>query len=470
MKKLIVIIILFTLSFCAFAQSQYQTQEVYATIKSGINLNLRYGPGKNYKSLEMLKGGSIVSIENLNDYAQGWICVKSEAGNIGYVSTQYLVGNYVEEFSSRKYNVNPQEEDDWTNGLEKFFFPFFNFWKNLYLNIVNIGWWGFLIAIVSLALSGGIVYCIRSYDSWFEKPWIHYVLYFITILPTIGLFTVLLMYKYQPILSDRILLFLLALVPAILTAHAGWGIRECGMYDGERYKNGNYYAGQLLQFPIWIMITLTFWYTLCFPLIEYTEYAFIYHGGGFWRFLIGLIVILLIMVAVLALWRYVIVPKFLKIVGNFSLHIMTITLWWAMVKIAFNWAYANFNGFGYLLVLFFGGAMLLMLIIGVEADLQASRCPKCHNCWADETNLTDEGVSYESSTHWESMGNGNIRPHHSGAEVSNAKRLIATTIATHHWTTEHTCPKCQYKWDISHSEEVGRTSKDLGGRKWNEEW
>ena len=414
-------------------------------------------------------GGSTVTIENLNNYAEGWVCVKSEAGNIGYVSTQYLVGDYVEQFTSREVNITQSEEDNWTNGLSEFFSPFFNFWKNLFLNIANMGWWGFLIAIVSLALSGGIVYCIRSYDGWFEKPWIHYLLYFLTILPTIGLFNIVLMYKYHPLFSDKILLFLLALVPTILSAHAGWGIRECGMYYGERHKNMNRYVGQLLQFPVWMMIMLAFWYTFCFPLIEYSEYAFSYHGGGFWRFLIGLAVIILIMMAVLAIWRFVIIPYFLKIAGKNPLHIMTITLWWAMVKIAFNWAYANFNGFGYLLVILFGGLMLFGLISCVTMDLEASRCPMCHDCWGEETNLIDEGIRYESSTHWESMGGGNINPHHSGAEVSNARRRVRTIVAIHDWTTEHTCPKCQCKWEIFHTEEVGRSSQELE-RKWEERY
>ena len=148
---------------------------------------------------------------------------------------------------------------------------------------------------------------------------------------------------------------------------------------------------------------------------------------------------------------------------------MTLTLWWALVRIAFNWGYENFNGFAYLLILFFGGILLLGVIGGILGELQASRCPMCHNMDAEQTNLTDEGVSYSTSTGWQSMSDSSISPRHYGAEVSNAQKLVKTTVATHNWTTEHTCPECGCKWDISHSEEVGRDTQELR-RSWTERY
>ena len=93
----------------------------------------------------------------------------------------------------------------------------------------------------------------------------------------------------------------------------------------------------------------------------------------------------------------------------------------------------------------------------------------CHNCNADQTKLTDEGVSYSTHTSWENMSDSNIRTRHSGASVSDARRLVRTTVGTHNWTTEHTCPNCGCKWDISHSEEVSRNSRELE-RRWTEHY
>ncbi len=73
LNLLIAIILLFIVSPNAFAKNQQQTKDVYATIQSGTNLNLRQGPGKSYSSLEILPGGSTVTIVNINTYDQGWI-------------------------------------------------------------------------------------------------------------------------------------------------------------------------------------------------------------------------------------------------------------------------------------------------------------------------------------------------------------------------------------------------------------
>ena len=472
---LVAMLLLFAIPSNASAETQYRYKEVFATVQPGTNLNMRQGPGKNNPLVERLLGGSKVTIVNLDKYDQGWVCVRSEAGNTGYVARRYLRGNYVEQFNSRELepvtSEEPYEEerDSITLNQSSFFYPFMNGVVRVCQSLFSLGWVGYLIVVVALALVAGIVYYLRSYDSSFEEPWIHYVLYVLTILPTWGLFETVLMYKYHPVFSDKILLFLFALVPAILSVHAGWGVRECGMYYGKYHKNTNRRVGQILQFPVWMMITLMFWYTFLLPLIELSEDAFYYSGGGFWLFIGGLIIGGAIIVAVLLVWTLFFVRKFFKTAGNWPVRIMTIVLWWASARIAFNWAYENFNGFSYLLMLFFGALVLIGIIGGVLSELQSSRCPMCHNCDAEQTNLTDEGVSYSTSTGWESMGSGGVSPRHRGAEVSNARRLVRTTVATHDWTTEHTCPVCGCKWDISHSEEVGRNKQELR-RSWTERY
>lgn len=469
---LVAMLLLFAVPANSSAETQYRYKDVYAT--PSTDLNMRQGPGKNNPLVERILEGSTVKIVNLDTYDQGWVYVESEAGNTGYVARKYLMGDYVEQFNARELEPVITEEtyEEDADGISinqsSILAPFLNSLARMCNNLMSLGWWGFVIVAVALALVAGIVYYIRSYDGYFETPWIHYVLYFLTILPAWGLFGIVLMYKYHPVFQEKILLFLFALVPAILAVHAGWGVRECGMYYGKYHKNANRRVGQLLQFPVWIMITLMFWYTFLLPLIELSE-DFSYNGGGFWRFVLGLIIVGAIIAAVLLAWTLFFVRKFFKTAGNWPVSIMTVVLWWALVRIAFNWAYANFNGFGYLLMLFFGGMVLIGIIGGVLSELHSSRCPMCHNCDAEQTNLTDEGVSYSTSTGWESMGSSNIRARHSGAEVSNAQRLVKTTVATHNWTTEHTCPVCGYKWDIDHSEEVGRKTEELK-RSWTEKY
>lgn len=470
LNLLIAIILLFIVSPNAFAKNQQQTKDVYATIQSGINLNLRQGPGKSYSSLEILPGGSTVTIVNLNTYDQGWICVKSTSGNVGYLSTKYLVGNYVEQFNAQKTIIN-QKKEHWQESFSTFISCFLNFWGDIFLRISNMGWKGFIVVAILLALAYGIIYCIRSFDRSYKKPWIHYLFYFVTILPTWGFFQILLTYKvstvYYMTLSDKILLFFVALIPAVLAVHAGWGIRECGMHDGKYLKNNNYYVGQFLQFPVWLLLISGFEYAFLTPLINYPEFT--YCGGGFWRFILGLIIIVAIVIAVLFLWLLIIIPIFFKIAGKWPLYIMTLTLWITMADIAYDWTYENFNGFGCFMAIFVGGLILITIIIAALVIIRETRCPMCHNCNGKQTNLTDEGISYSTSRSWRNMDDSKINPRYFNAEVSNARRLVETTTATHNWNTEHTCPNCQYQWNISHSEVVGSSSREIK-RRWDERY
>ena len=45
---------------------------------------------------------------------------------------------------------------------------------------------------------------------------------------------------------------------AALTIFAGWGVRECGMEDGKYHKNFNRIIGQILQFPVWMFVSIVF--------------------------------------------------------------------------------------------------------------------------------------------------------------------------------------------------------------------
>lgn len=457
--KFLMVIIISIISSVSFAQ------DVYTTIKTNTYLNLREGPGTNYSSKGKLYNGTSVKIIHINDYENGWVCVKDNLGRVGYVSANHLVGGYIEQFNT---NNNSQEKYDneelFTNAANSFVNGCFKVFKG----IINLGWWSWVIVIFALALAGGLIFWIRNIDPYFDTPWIHYLLYFIAVLPTWGMYSISSIYEDDLTFAGKCLLLLMVMVPAIITIHGGWGIRQCGMEYGKYHKNFNRHVGQFLLFPVCIIITFTFWNTILSPLIDWSD-DFTYQGGGFWRFLLGLIIGAIIITGVLWIWLLIIVRYFLKTIGNNSIYIMTIVLWWGLVWIGFNWIYANFNSIGFIITVFIGALICITILATFISILNESRCPMCHNCDADQTNLTDEGVSYSTHTSWESMSDSNIRTRHSGASVSDARRLVRTTIGTHNWTTEHTCPNCGCKWNIGHSEEVSRNSRELE-RRWTEHY
>lgn len=67
-----------------------------------INLNLRYGPGVEYKIITSLPKGTPVSIDEYCDCK--WVLVEY-GGNIGYISTKYLSSNPPRKEIKRKTRI-----------------------------------------------------------------------------------------------------------------------------------------------------------------------------------------------------------------------------------------------------------------------------------------------------------------------------------------------------------------------------
>ena len=494
LRKLAVLLVIF---FAAKSIALAQGEKVYAMVSTSTYLNLREGPGTEYRVLGKLYDGTKVAVLSLDTYASGWVKVLSPKGIVGYVSAKNLTGDYVAQFRT-KYSGTAAKSGKLAEKASgvwgvicskaavlwekiKIIYSKFSAWcmvqlgglvefcESLLLKAIGNGWGSLFLVALALVMSAGIVFGIRLLDESFEKPWIHYVLYFVTLLPTWVGFKLSTMFKSELTFLGNLLLLTMTLVPAVLTIHGGWGVRECGMYDGKYDKNFNREIGQLLQFPVWMMLTAVFWNTMLLPLIEFTDVYFTYQGGGFWRFVIGFVVSLAIVVGVLLAWVFFIIPIVFKTAGNWVLYIMSIVLWWAMMKMGWHWAYANFNGLGFVCIVGWSALIFLGCLTTILGVLNEMRCPMCHNCGANETDRTDHGVSYSTSTSWQGASSSSISTRHSGAEVSDARELVRTTIGTHNWTTEHTCPNCGCKWTIGHSEEVSRNSQVLE-RRWTEHY
>ncbi len=336
--------------------------------------------------------------------------------------------------------------------------------ENIFLWVCDLGGLAWFVVILALGLSVGIVIFVRYCDRSFRTPWIHYLLYLVTVLPTWAFHIISDTHQGHLTFSGCLLMLMITMVPGIITVHAGWGIRQCGMIKGKYNKNINQYIGQILLFPVSIMLMYVFWDTLLYPLIKWSD-TFVYYGGGFWRFVIGLIIMNIIFIGVFFIWAIYIIPHLLKTIGKYVLYIMSFTLWLGLVRIAYNWIYANFNGFGFIVVLFIYAIFAIIYLSALLSHINEQRCPMCHNCYADETGYRDEGISHSTSYHTEQMRSSDAEPTYYGGKVVNAKRLMRTTTAYHNWSTEHTCPNCGCKWTISHSEQVGQSSKEIERRQ-----
>lgn len=378
-------------------------------------------------------------------------------------------GSDVMETAESVEYLNPEQiiADELPAFIE-FLQPIAEAFYGLFLSIASNGWWSLAIMAGVLLLVAVVIYLLRRADSDYERAWIYYLIYLLALVPAVGVLMASvegdrLLGEEQTIMHEW-LLFMMALVPGALMIFAGWGIRQCGMICGLFKKNFNYYMGQFLLFPVWIFLVYMFWDAAFAPLIDWSL-GFAPHDGGFWRYLLTLVLGFGIVFVVSVVWL-VIIDFCFETAGNKIIHIYSFVLWWVMVQVGYNWLHANFNGFGYFVMLCLCAFIMWGVVWVVFENIQARRCGRCHDFHALETRRTDHGIEFKTEYGWKSMGSGGV-PNGYDKEISNARKFVRTTVAMHSWTTEHTCQVCGLLWKRNHSEQVGR-HEDILEKRWME--
>lgn len=340
--------------------------------------------------------------------------------------------------------------------------------QQLFYGITNLGWLSIIVVLLLLGVSSAIIYGIRRFDKSYQKPWLYYILYFVALIPTFGMFLMALIGKATMTRYECVLSFLMLMVFAVLSIFGGWGIRECGMIDEKYHKNANRLIGQLLQFPVWMMVIIIFWIAALDPIVDWSA-TFVDQGGGFWRFVLGIILGSAIVIGILMAWVMLVVPYALKTAGKWPIRIMMVVLWAAMLTVGFNWAYANFNNISFVLFLFIGGVCFFVCLGTAWSQLQLMRCTMCHNCHSQEINRIDKGYSEGTSTYWTNADQSEVGKYkkHFGSEIKEARKLVKTTTLYHNWNAIQQCPNCGKKWTIKYSDEVASHSEDIE-YKWKE--
>lgn len=351
----------------------------------------------------------------------------------------------------------------------EFLQPIADAFYGLFVSIASNGWWSLAIMAGVLLLVVVVIYLLRRADDDYEHAWIYYLLYLLAFVPAVGVLLASaegdrLLGEGQTIMHE-LLLFMMALVPGVLMIFAGWGVRQCGMICGLFNKNFNQYMGQILLFPVWMLLIYMLWDAAFAPLIDWSM-GFESHDGGFWRYLLTLVLGFGIVFVVYLIW-FVIIELCLETAGNNIIIIYSFVLWWVMVQVGYNWLYANFNGFGYFVMLCLCAYLMWMFLCMIFENIKAQRCGRCHDFHALETRRTDHGIEFKTEYGWKSMGSGGV-PNGRDKEITNARKFVRTTVATHSWTTEHTCQVCGLMWRRNHSEQVGRR-EDILEKRWTEQ-
>ena len=464
MKTVIKLLSALALMLAAAFNSEAKEREIYATVNTQ-NLDLLSGPGREYPVIEELQKGTkltVLSIDNLK-----WIKVKSPNGNTGYALSSHLAGDFLMEFMEANPEYKKLLKEVSETSKEAFNSTVNVFDKMLYW-FSNNARLGFTLGLIALALVIGLIILIRIKDPKYELWYLYYILYFITIIPTAALTYTPRSFWESNDTTGNLLTLLMTLIPGVMAIFGGWGVRQSGMTDGTREKNSNFTIGEALQFPAWMLIIATLYLTICRPVIEWSGHIVNNWGDEhFGSLMLGTIICAAITYCTLQfIWRSFIVMYLLKPAGNSVIKIMTAVIWFTIAKIAHNWIYDNYYGVLYIVAFILVWGTMTFILFKVLEKISETRCPMCHGL-GGETNMRMEGTSTRTSEDWEKMKDSDIKPKSYGADVTGAKRLVSTTNVYDHWTTEHTCYDCKYKWTIQHSKLVNTISNTIE-KRWYE--
>ena len=454
MRRLIRLFFVLLLTLMVSETTFAKRPQVYVTVESEAIVKIK--KHKHYKSKTVCRvnSGDTLKILKPAGYWTDWVKVRVPDGPRGYILEDYIKEDFYPEYI-RQLN-EPTAYSLYVKKITKSAEDRFVYAKER----IRTTW---VLVAIAFVLSCMLIRGIRKFDPYFDRPLIHYLLYLVSIFPTWAIFYISVEFSYKYTFGENLLLCAMMIVSSMLTINGGWGVRQSGMLEGKYFYSPNMWVGQILLFPVWMMITAVLWHTFATPVFEWAG-TLEYQGGGFWRFMIGLTVLWVMCAAVFYVMMGYIIPLFLRTVGNLPLYIMMIVLWFAMLKLSYLWIYANFNSFAFLFALFIIAVIYLGLLSSVLQELEATRCPMCHYCYAVQTGKVDLGIKIRVKTGWRSINDSDINPEHTNAKVSDAREKVQTVIHDHEWRTEHTCPKCDCKWQMMHSEEVESHSRVLERR------
>lgn len=437
-----------------------------AKVNTSSRLNVRSGPGTNYKTVGQLAPGEVVEVIDRTHETEGWVQVSNGSGLKGYVSCSFLQMDYTPD--EQAYRADRLKDDySWR-------VPFWLRWyyaAYLYLLGLDIG-----VALVFLALAfvieAVVIVVMRTkYRYDFCKPsavWLYLVLllYASLTLPGIFIHKAILMHKgFWPV--TLFTLMLLATGCAML--HAAWRIKLCGMRGNGKWRidgSPHYQTGRWLGNILWCLLLIPLakiWWKIGFAPVVQTADSFL-------AMLITMAVIVGVnMLIAKWVWPYVIVRYLFPSANQGVVHIMSFVLVWGMMLYEGRWLDYNFKGFTCLLAYVIGIIVILCTLMWAWTSITEHRCGNCHSFDTAQTGLTDLGYEYRTNWSWKDINESSVNRRISGSEVVDAKGLVETTNKVSKWQTHHTCYHCQHKWDMDHEETVGSTSRTVR-KEWTERY
>lgn len=461
------IAMLFALTMSVDAQAK--TQRVYATVQTEGEI-LCEGPQEGYcPYYNVLKKGDKVQIRDISRYKSGWVkVVHVQSGRRGYIAVEHLSGNYIEEYKANtsKFKIVIRRVAAFAvdfhigfrrcvDKLKAAFGSVFFFAKDR----PALSW---TFIAIALFLSILFIRWMGSIDKDLKKPGIFYIVYAVVIIAGWGFRWYSADHRYETSFPEKLMLFAMTLIPALIAINAAWHVRQCGIPDKNR-RNDNFHfeISRFLLLNVWVMLTFSFWYNFLYPAIQWAG-DLEFNEGTFWHFVLGLLIVTLGYGLVLLFWVNYLIPWFFKKAGNWTLITMTVIVSWGVAMFGYCCLHAYFKGFVFALLIFLCLPGFCGAIYNAMTDLLEIRCPRCHSCRGKQTGLVDLGISSSTSVSTRNTYDSDVTPENPNAIVSDSKEKVETTTYWHEWETWHKCPICDETWRVNHMESAGSSSRVVG--------
>ena len=461
----VLIAMLFALTVSVDVQAKSKKTRVYATVETDGEI-LCKGPEEEYYPFHNLDKGDKVEIRDISRYESGWVkVVPVQSRRRGYIAVEHLSGNYIEEYKANtsKFKIVIRriaafavdfhiEFRRCVDKLKAAFGSVFFFAKDR----PALSW---TFIAIALFLSILFIRWMGSIDKELKKPGIFYIVYAVVIIAGWGFRWYSADHRYETSFPEKLMLFAMTLIPALIAINAAWHVRQCGIPDkNRRHDNFHFERSRFLLLNVWVMLTFSFWYNFLYPAIQWAD-ALEFYEGTFWHFVLGLLIVTVGYGLVLLFWVNYLIPWFFKKAGNWTLITMTVIVSWGVAMFGYCCLNAYFKGFVFALLIFLCLPGFCGAIYNAMTDLLEIRCPRCHSCRGKQTGLVDLGISSSTSVSTRNTYDSDVTPENPNAIVSDSKEKVETTTYWHEWETWHKCPICDEEWRVNHMESAGSSSR-----------
>lgn len=480
-----VIVIISIANGCISITRSHKSEEERTVVTPTTIVNLRSGPGTDYKIIKGVRPGINLTVNgNLDDE---WIAVTTDDGVSAYVASKYVkvisgdAGPDIKEtiYPSKK---NDGKEDsnvimDSVSSNVSAYTTSYSFDDSVFSSYMRfmMSTGGYIVTICVFLLEMLIIFYFRrkydyGYTNFRPEPATPAILAIVislvfTVFQTIAIFSV----RDGKGPLDLYFIFML-LSTGLVMAVVPWCLRLSGLAPHVQHLSaeGDKRANWATKLGNWT------WSILLIPIsilwIQYAGYGDhkIFSNSSFWSMVFNMTLFTAgawFFCAII--WPCIVIKYFLTSMNSKLLAVLNAVLVIGMARYEYYACDESFTGINYVVSLYLLVLSVMLYVGPLFTTVNELRCSNCHSFEGQYTHTTDLGYSDYTSKEWQNCDSSKITPRNRDAVISDSQRLVSTTKRTSKWKTHHECAYCDHRWEIENQSTETIDSHTVK-RKWKE--